>query len=108
MVKDIGALVKELRLANAPTPDPPKLVPAVPINRSVKADYLVCLEDGKRFLTLKRHLQEKHDLSPDEYRDKWGLPDDYPVTCSTFKQERSRLALKHGLGRRPRRKRGKT
>jgi predicted transcriptional regulator len=107
VVKDVGELVKELRSANVPTPDPPKLVPAVPIKHSVKADYLVCLEDGKRLVALKRYLRWKYNLTPQEYREKWGLSKDYPMTCSSYQLKCSKLALEHGLGRKPRVRRKK-
>ncbi|PKQ01762.1 MAG: MucR family transcriptional regulator [Alphaproteobacteria bacterium HGW-Alphaproteobacteria-12] len=76
----------------------PNADPAVPVRRSVTPDYLICLEDGKRFKSLKRHLRTQYDLSPEEYRTKWGLPRDYPMVAPNYAQARSRLAKKMGLG----------
>ncbi len=77
--------------------------PAVPIKQSVKPEYIVCLEDGKKHKMLKRHLRAAHDMTPDEYRRRWGLPVDYPVVAPHYAAARSKLAKKIGLGR----KRGK-
>ncbi len=72
--------------------------PAVSVKKSITADYLVCLEDGKKFKSLKRHLRTKYDLSPEEYRAKWGLPSDYPMVAPNYATARSNLALAMGLG----------
>ena len=72
--------------------------PAVSAKRSVTKDYLVCLEDGKKFKSLKRHLRTKYNLSPEQYRAKWGLPDDYPMVAPGYAQKRSDLAKNQGLG----------
>ena len=72
--------------------------PAVPIRKSITPDYLICLEDGKKFKSLKRHLHTHYNLTPDEYREKWGLPRDYPMVAPNYAQARSRLAKKMGLG----------
>ena len=74
------------------------LKPAVPVRRSVTPDYIICLEDGKKFKSLKRHLRTHYDLSPDQYREKWSLPPDYPMVSSNYAQARSSLAKKIGLG----------
>lgn len=79
-----------------------KLKPAVPIKKSIQHDYLICLEDGLKFKSLKRHLRSKYDLSPDEYRERWGLPADYPMVAPGYSEQRSRLAKKMGLGRQER------
>lgn len=76
--------------------DPP--VPAVPINRSIFADFLICLEDGKRRKLLKRYLRTAYNLSPDEYRAKWGLPADYPMAAPAYAEARSKMAKNNGLG----------
>ncbi len=76
----------------------PSADPAVPVRKSVTPDYLICLEDGKRFKSLKRHLRTQYDLSPEEYRAKWDLPRDYPMVAPNYAQARSRLAKKMGLG----------
>ena len=73
--------------------------PAVNPKKSVHADYIVCLEDGKRFKSLKRHLMTHYGLSPEEYRVKWGLPHDYPMVAPNYAAQRSELAKKMGLGR---------
>lgn len=73
--------------------------PAVPINRSLQANYLVCLEDGKKFKSLRRHLATHHHMSPEQYRQKWQLPSTYPMVAPAFSDARSALAKKHGLGR---------
>ena len=75
--------------------------PAVPVRRSVQADYIVCLEDGKKFKSLKRHLRTDHDMTPQEYRAKWGLKPDYPMVAPNYAASRSELAKKMGLGRKP-------
>lgn len=82
--------------------------PAVPIKKSVTPDYLICLEDGKRFKSLKRHLATHYSLTPEQYREKWGLPADYPMVAPNYAARRSQLAKKIGLGRKPeaRRRRG--
>lgn len=73
--------------------------PMVPINKSVHHDYLVCLEDGKQFRSLKRHLCTSHGMTPEDYRSKWGLPLTYPMTASSYSERRSALAKGFGLGR---------
>jgi predicted transcriptional regulator len=81
--------------------EPPPLPrePAVSIKKSVKPDYIVCLEDGKKLKMLKRYLRAKYDLSPDAYRAKWGLPADYPMTAPNYAAKRSEFAKKFGLGK---------
>ena len=73
--------------------------PAVPIKKSVTPDYIVCLEDGKKFKSLKRHLRTVYSMTPEEYRAKWGLPRDYPMVAPSYAQKRSELAMSMGLGR---------
>ncbi|MDO8289759.1 MAG: MucR family transcriptional regulator [Parvibaculum sp.] len=75
-----------------------KSEPAVAIRKSITPDYLICLEDGKKFKSLKRHLRTHYNLGPDEYREKWGLPRDYPMVAPNYAQARSKLAKKMGLG----------
>ena len=75
------------------------LKPAVPIKKSVQPDYIVCLEDGKKLKMLKRHLMSSYNMTPAEYRNRWGLPDDYPMVSPNYAKQRSDLALKLGLGR---------
>jgi predicted transcriptional regulator len=73
--------------------------PAVPIKKSVQPDYVICLEDGKKLKMLKRHLRTAFDMSPDQYRQKWGLPSDYPMVAPKYAATRSELAKRIGLGR---------
>lgn len=75
-----------------------ELKPAVPVKKSVTDDHIVCLEDGKKFKSLKRHLRTRYDMSPEEYREKWGLPPDYPMVAPNYARQRSDLARKMGLG----------
>jgi predicted transcriptional regulator len=80
--------------------EPAAQEPAVPIKKSVQPDYIVCLEDGKKFSMLKRHLQTDHGMTPDQYREKWNLPSSYPVVAPNYAKTRSELAKSAGLGRR--------
>ena len=82
-------------------PEKEELVPAVPIRRSVMPDHIVCLEDGKKLKMLKRHLKTSYNMTPDEYRQRWGLKDDYPMVAPSYAALRSDLAKKIGLGRKP-------
>lgn len=81
-------------------PERDELKPKVPVKKSVMPDHLVCLEDGKKFKSLKRHLRTHYNLSPEEYREKWGLPHDYPMVAPNYARARSDLAKKMGLGTR--------
>lgn len=74
--------------------------PKIAVKKSVMPDYIICLEDGKKFKSLKRHLRTHYNLSPEEYREKWGLPHDYPMVAPNYAQARSQLAKKMGLGMR--------
>jgi predicted transcriptional regulator len=78
------------------------LVPAVPVKKSIQPDYIVCLEDGKKFKSLKRHLRTAYDMTPDQYRAKWGLPHDYPMVAPNYAAARSELAKSMGLGQKRR------
>ena len=77
-----------------------ELRPAVPVKKSIAPDYLICLEDGKKFKSLKRHLRTHYNLSPEQYREKWGLPADYPMVAPNYAEARSSLAKRMGLGQR--------
>ena len=90
-----------LRLAAAKASQPlvEELNPAVPIKKSVTPDYIICLDDGKQFKSLKRHIRTHFNLTPEEYREKWGLPYDYPMVAPNYAAARSALAKKIGLGR---------
>jgi predicted transcriptional regulator len=103
-VADLPRLIADvhgaLRGLSSPVESPEEpLKPAVPIRKSVSNDFVVCLEDGKKFKSLKRHLRTHYDLSPDEYRTKWRLPSDYPMVAPSYSQTRSALAKSHGFGR---------
>jgi predicted transcriptional regulator len=80
-----------------PAPEPAK--PAVPIRKSITPDYLICLEDGKKLKMLKRHLRSTYNMTPDEYRSRWGLTPDYPMVAPNYAEQRSAFAKKIGLGR---------
>ena len=107
---DLPTLIAEVHRALSSThsgtsePEPEPLKPAVNPKRSVFPDYIVCPEDGKKFKSLKRHLRTHYDLSPEEYREKWSLPADYPMVAPNYAAARSALAKKMGLGQQRRRK----
>lgn len=89
-----------LGLGKEPEPAAPeKPVPAVPIKKSITPDAIICLEDGKKFKSLKRHLRTAYDMTPEEYRAKWGLSPDYPMVAPNYAEARSNLAKSMGLGR---------
>lgn len=79
--------------------------PAVPVKKSITNDFIICLEDGKKFKSLKRHLRTSYNMSPEQYREKWGLPQDYPMVAPNYAEARSQLAKQMGLGQK--RKRGR-
>jgi len=97
LISNIHATIERLRMGAVAEPEA-KLVPAVPAKKSVRPDHIVCLEDGKKFKSLKRHLATHHDLAPDEYRRKWGLARDYPMVAPAYAAARSSLARSMGLG----------
>ncbi len=104
---DLPKLIAEVHraLASANTPsmakqDQAELRPAVNIKKSVTPEFIICLEDGKKFKSLKRHLRSHYDLSPEQYRERWGLPADYPMVAPNYAQARSSLAKRMGLGQR--------
>ncbi len=106
LIADIhSALQKTTTGAAEPAAEP--LKPAVPVKKSVTPEYIICLEDGKKFKSLKRHLRTHYNLSPEEYREKWGLPADYPMVAPSYAAARSELAKKMGLGQQRRRTRAK-
>ncbi|HML11322.1 MAG TPA: MucR family transcriptional regulator [Stellaceae bacterium] len=111
-VGDLGQLINQVyqSLANiggaaAVTPVA-RPQPAVSVKKSIQPDYLVCLEDGKKLKMLKRHLKTAYNMSPEAYRERWGLPNDYPMVAPNYARQRSRLAKEIGLGTRARRGRG--
>ncbi len=93
------ATVHQALAALGPEEAAAKPKPAVPIKQSVKPDYIVCLDDGKKLKMLKRHLKAKYNMTPDDYRKRWGLPSDYPMVAPNYAATRSKLAKKIGLGR---------
>lgn len=98
LIGDVHAALQ--RAPNGPAePEPEPQEPAVPVRKSVTPDHLVCLEDGKKFKSLKRHLQGEHGMTPSEYRAKWGLKGDYPMVAPNYSEARSSLAKTMGLGR---------
>ncbi len=99
----IGEVYSALKSASGAEAEAPavKSKPAVPIKKSLTDDYIICLEDGKQFKSLKRHLRSHYDMSPEEYREKWGLPYDYPMVAPNYAKARSKLARDMGLGRKP-------
>ena len=99
LISTVHQSLMKLGQPEAPTEAPVELKPAVPVKKSIFPDYLVCLEDGKKLKMLKRHLRTSYDLTPGEYRAKWGLPADYPMVAPNYAKARSDLALKIGLGK---------
>src|SRR3979411_1309023 len=99
----IHAVYNSLRGLEGQVAEPPAepLKPAVPIRKSITPDFLACLEDGKKLKMLKRHLRSTYNLTPDEYRAKWGLAPDYPMVAPKYAEQRSEFAKKIGLGRGP-------
>jgi len=83
---------------NAEPIEPAPKEPAVPVRKSITPEHLICLEDGRKFKSLKRHLRTKYNMSPEEYRAKWGLPKDYPMVAPNYAKARSDLAKQMGLG----------
>jgi predicted transcriptional regulator len=107
-VTDLPQLIEQVykTLANVgvePAPAVERPQPAVPIKKSVTPDYIICLEDGKKLKMLKRHLKTAYDMTPEEYRDRWQLPPDYPMVAPNYAKQRSKLAKQIGLGTRARR-----
>jgi predicted transcriptional regulator len=101
---DLPQLISETHAAlsrasgNIAAAESNELKPKVAVKKSVMPDYIICLEDGKKFKSLKRHLRTHYNLSPEEYREKWGLPHDYPMVAPNYARARSDLAKKMGLG----------
>ena len=108
---DLPALIDSvhqalLRTGNGAAEEPAEAQkPAVPVKKSITPDYIVCLEDGKRFKSLKRHLRTQYNMTPEEYRQKWGLPGDYPIVAPNYAKARSDLAKEMGLGQQRRKRR---
>jgi predicted transcriptional regulator len=107
-VAQLPNLIRDIHMAlvqveKVPEPVVEQLQPAVPIKKSITPDYIVCLEDGKKLKMLKRHLATSFGLTPEQYRERWGLPSDYPMVAPNYANQRSRLAKQIGLGTRGRR-----
>jgi len=105
-VGDLPTLIRSVHgalqaLGNTPAAPEIELKPAVPIRSSIKPDYIVSLESGKKMKMLKRYLQTNYGMTPDDYRKKWGLPADYPMVAPNYAEQRAALAVKIGLGRKP-------
>lgn len=101
---DLPGLINQVHSAlfrtatGAVEPEKEPLKPAIGVKKSITPDYIVCLEDGKKFKSLKRHLRTHYDLTPEQYREKWGLPADYPMVAPNYARARSALAKEMGLG----------
>ena len=105
LINQIHTALKRVSTGQAASAaEPPK--PAVPIKRSVTPEYIVCLEYGLKFKSLKRHLRTRYDMTPDQYREKWALPPDYPMVAPNYAAARSQLAKQMGRGQQRRRRRG--
>ena len=102
----IAQVHQSLRALSGPKVEPrPELVPAVPIKKSVMPEFIVCLEDGKKLKMLKRHLKTAYNMTPEKYRERWGLPSDYPMVAPNYAKQRSQLARELGLGTKTKRRR---
>jgi predicted transcriptional regulator len=104
LIQSVYQVLDELRIKGTPAELPE---PAVAIKKSVTPNYIVCLEDGRQLRMLKGHLRKAFDMTPEQYRRRWGLPVDYPMTTPNYSKRRSQLAKNAGLGTQPRRKRAK-
>jgi predicted transcriptional regulator len=110
-VADLGALITQVHAtlkgldknSMHPEGNHNNLVPAVPVKKSIMPDYLICLEDGKKLKMLKRHLKARYNMTPESYRERWGLPPDYPMVAPNYANQRRSLAKEIGLGRGKRR-----
>jgi predicted transcriptional regulator len=111
-VEDVPVLITTVYgalagLGGTPQVEEARPEPAVSVRASIKRDHLVCLEDGKKMKMLKRHLMTEHGMTPDDYRQRWGLAADYPMVAPEYAETRRDLAVKIGLGRKPGQKRGR-
>jgi predicted transcriptional regulator len=105
LIGEVHAALLRVTAGQVEVPQEP-LKPAISPKKSIMPDYIVCLEDGKKFKSLKRHLRTQYGLSPEQYREKWNLAADYPMVAPNYAEARSRLAKEMGLGQKRRRKRG--
>lgn len=109
-VQDLPDLIRQVygtltTIDQGPATQPNRPQAAVPVKRSVTPDYIICLEDGRKLKMLKRHLKTAYNMTPEDYRERWGLPADYPMVAPNYARQRSALAKKIGLGTKPRRRR---
>jgi len=104
LIAQVYSALMRISSGQVATPAEP-LKPAVAVKRSVTPEYIVCLEDGKKFKSLKRHLRTQYGITPEQYREKWGLPADYPMVAPNYAAARSQLAKQMGLGQQRRRRR---
>jgi len=100
LIADVHRSLENIAAGETPKEAASETRPAVNIRKSVTPDYIVCLEDGKKFKSLKRHLRSHYNMSPEQYREKWGLPADYPMVAPNYASARSSLAKRMGLGKR--------
>jgi MucR family transcriptional regulator, transcriptional regulator of exopolysaccharide biosynthesis len=105
LINQVHAALKRVSGGQVAAPTEP-LKPAVPVKRSVTPEYIVCLEDGQKFKSLKRHLRTRYGVTPEQYREKWNLPPDYPMVAPKYAEARSQLAKQMGLGQQRRRRKG--
>jgi predicted transcriptional regulator len=104
LISQVHSALQRVSGGQAATPAEP-LKPAIPVKRSITSDYIICLEDGKKFKSLKRHLRTRYKMTPEQYREKWALPPDYPMVAPNYAAARSQLAKQMGLGQQRRRRR---
>jgi len=103
LINQVHSALMRVSTGQSDTPTEP-LKPAVPVKKSITPEYIVCLEDGKKFKSLKRHLRTQYNMTPEQYRDKWDLPTDYPMVAPNYAAARSQLAKQMGLGQQRRRR----
>ena len=103
LINQVHSALTRVSSGQADAPSEP-LKPAVSVKKSITADFIVCLEDGKKFKSLKRHLRTQYNMTPDQYREKWNLPPDYPMVAPNYAIARSELAKQMGLGQQRRRR----
>jgi predicted transcriptional regulator len=104
LIEEVHRALMSIEAPQAPKAARPE--PAVPIAKSVTPEFIICLEDGKKMKMLKRHLKTAFNMTPDQYRERWGLAQDYPMVAPRYAKQRSSLAKKIGLGKKPRKRRG--
>ena len=102
LIQQVYATLANISKGQSPAAERPQ--PAVPVKRSITPDYIVCLEDGRKLKMLKRHIKTAYNMTPEEYRERWRLPPDYPMVAPNYAKQRSSLAKKIGLGTKPRRR----